>query len=87
MDKLIETFVSTGSPSKVFANALDIHPFLGDWISLDDVEIIRKRGKKEVDNPEESDAGAGKHGARLLLLLAYMMASNVLDDDSIITQM
>ena len=36
---------------------------------------------------EQSDGDEKKLGGRLLLLLAYMMVSNVLDDDSIRTQM
>ncbi len=90
MEKLIEKYVTTGSLSKVFADAIpiDIHPLLGDWIALDGVETIRRRGKKELYILEESDDVDGKHGARLLLLLAYMMMSNVLDDESnMITQM
>ena len=89
MEKLMEKHVSNGSICKVFAEAFPIekHPLLGGWVELEGVESSKKRGKKELDNLDESYGANGKYGARLLLLLAYMMMSNVLDDTSNNTQM
>ena len=87
MEKLIEKYISNGSLSNVFGETFPIHnhPLLGGWMELDGAESVKKRGKKDLD--DESDVADGKYGARLLLLLAYMMASNVLDDESNNTQM
>ena len=63
------------------------HPFLGGWADIDGVDIGKKRAKSEVENCDESDGGQKKYGARLLLLLAYIMLSTVLDDNSNNTQM
>ncbi|KAG9290170.1 hypothetical protein G9A89_021692, partial [Geosiphon pyriformis] len=84
MEKLIKKYVSSGSICKVFAEAfpIDNHPLLGGWVELEGVESSKKRGQKELDNLDESDGADGKYGAWLLLLLAYMMVSNVLDDES-----
>jgi hypothetical protein len=84
MEKLIEKYVTNGSLGNIFSEAfpVDNHPLLGGWQELEDVEITKKRGKKELVEHEESDDADGKYGARLLLLLAYMMVSNVMDDES-----
>jgi hypothetical protein len=90
MEKLIEKYVTNGSLGNIFSEAFPIenHPLLGGWLDLEDVESSKKRGKKYLDDhEEESDVADGKYGARLLLLLAYMMVSNVLDDESNNTQM
>ena len=89
MEKLIEKYVSNGSICKIFAEAFPIerHPLLGGWVELEGVESSKKRGKKELGNLDESDGADGKNGVRLLLLLTYMMVSNVLDDTSITIQM
>lgn len=89
IEKLIEKYVEDGSISKVFAKSFPIrkHPFLGGWDDLDGVDIGKKRAKSEVENCDESDGGQKKYGARLLLLLAYIMLSTVLDDNSNNTQM
>ena len=87
METLIKKYISNGSLSNVFGETfpIDTHPLLGGWVELDGAESVKKRGKKDLD--DESDVADGKYGARLLLLLAYMMASNVLDDESNNTQM
>jgi hypothetical protein len=87
MENLIEKYYPNGSLCKVFAEAfpIDYHPFLGGWPELDALESGKKRGKKEIDN--ESNVADGKNGVRMLLLLAYMMISNVKDDMSNTTQM
>ena len=84
MEKLIEKYVSNGSICKVFAEAfpIDNHPLLGGWEELENDDNSKKRGRKDDDNLDDKDGADGKHGARLLLLLAYMMVSNVLDDMS-----
>jgi hypothetical protein len=88
MEKLIEKYVSDGSYSKVFANIFPVknHPILGGWEGLKKLKIAKEEEKKGSEKIEDSDS-AEKNGARLLLLLAYMMVSTVLDDDSHKTQM
>ena len=85
----MDKYVSNGSMCNVFAKTFAIkkHPLLGDWKELEGVENNKKRPRKEVNNVDESDDADTKYGARLLLLLTYMMVSNVLDDNSNITQM
>ena len=87
MENLIEKYVPNGSLCKMFAEAfpIDNHPLLGGWPELEAFESSKKRGKKELDN--ESNVADGKNGVRMLLLLAYMMISNVKDDTSNTTQM
>jgi hypothetical protein len=87
METLIEKYISNGSLSNVFGKTfpVDNHQFLGGWMEFDGAESVKKRGKKDLD--DDSDDADGKYGARLLMLLAYIMASNVLDDESNNTQM
>ena len=89
MEKLIEKHLPNGSVCDVFANIFPVkkHPYLGGWEEFESLEKGKKRGKKDMDESEQSDGEEKKLGGRLLLLLAYMMVSNVLDDDSIKTQM
>jgi hypothetical protein len=83
METLIEKYISNGSLSNVFGKTFPT--LLGGWMEFDGAESVKKRGKKDLD--DESDVADGKYGARLLMLLAYIMASNVLDDESNNTQM
>jgi len=88
MEKLIEKYVTAGSYSDVFAKVFPVknHPILGGWEGLKELKIEKEEGKKGSEKIEDSDS-AEKTGARLLLLLAYIMVSNVLDDNSHETQM
>ncbi len=89
MEKLIEKYITDGSVTNVFAKMLPIkkNPLLGGWEELAKSESAAKKGKKSTENFEDSDGDERKKGARLLLLLAYIMVSNVLDDNSLETQM
>ena len=91
MEKLIEKHESDGSLSTIFADAFPInkHPFFpGGWAKqLQAVDSTKKKTKKSLENSEKSEVTDGKLGARLLLLLAYVMVSTVLDDKSNTTQM
>jgi len=89
IEKLIEKYVSDGSISKVFEKTFPIrkHPFLGGWVEFSGLDIVKKKGKNDVENFDKSDAGEKKIGARLLMLLAYIMMSTVGDDNSNNTQM
>ncbi len=71
MDQLINIYTTEdqGSMDDVFADvAIKNEMFPNGW--------------KEFDGTIEKKAVLQKHGARLLLLLAYVMISNVLDDHS-----
>ena len=89
MEKLIEKHVSgDGSISNVFSKIFPVknHPVLGGWEGLKKLKSAKSEGKKGSEEIKDSDSEE-KNGARLLLLLAYIMVSNVLDDDSNKTQM
>jgi hypothetical protein len=89
MEQLIEKYGSNGSIYNVFAKTFPIknHPLLGGWKKFEGSESSKKSSKKDLDSLDESAVADGKEGARLLLLLAYMMVSNVFDDESNNTQM
>jgi hypothetical protein len=81
MEKIIDkqTTDSTGSIMDVFSGQLVIKNklFPKGWKDMN-TEMVELKG----DKLKAEDAKLEKHGARLLLLFAYIMTTNVLDDRS-----
>lgn len=83
IEALVNEYFPHGCASTIFADHLPIidNKFYKDgWVTMDSIEI-KSRKVDDLHEPTDKEAG------RLLLLLAYMMASNVKDDNSIKTQM
>lgn len=87
MEALVEKYIkeynrvydqNDGTLSDIFMDHLPINNiyFVNGWQDIDDVE----------NDPDDKDGDKNMQGARLLLLLAYMMVSNVNKDGSTPTQ-
>lgn len=84
MNKLIADNPANSSITELFSKLIpsENRLFLNDSVVLDYVDDLKMKGNKFAYKKDN-----GKIGAQLLLLLAYMTVSTVLDDTSMETQM